>query len=252
MTAMWDKWGVRIPVTVLWVDDNQVVQVKTAEKEGYTALQIGCGQKKPKQLTKPEVGHFRAAGVPLKRHVAEFRVSPEAVLPVGTALDVRHFAAGQFVDVTGVTLGKGFQGPMKRWGFKGMPASHGASLSHRSHGSTGGRQDPGKVFKNKKMAGHMGAKQRTVQNIWVVKIEPAKGLIWVKGQVPGHNGNFLLVKDAVKKRGEQVFAGMEGGEDKGVFQLPFPTFYPSPNEDLESLPPLLADVGDTDPFAVEV
>ncbi|GJP51392.1 hypothetical protein CLOM_g10546 [Closterium sp. NIES-68] len=247
MTATWDKWGVRIPVTVLWIDDNQVVQVKTREKEGYTSLQIGSGQKKPKQLTKPELGHFRAAGVPLKRKLVEFRVSEDCVLPVGTPIDVRHFVPGQFVDVTGITVGKGFQGPMKRWGFKGMPASHGASLSHRSHGSTGGRQDPGKVFKNKKMAGHMGAKQRTVQSIWVYKVEPARGLLWVKGQVPGHSGNFVFVKDAVRKwemQGPDAVA-------HGGLELPFPTFYPPHGEDLASLPPLLADAGEVDPFVAE-
>ncbi|CAI5508933.1 unnamed protein product [Closterium sp. Naga37s-1] len=240
MTATWDKWGVRIPLTVLWIDDNQVVQVKTREKEGYTSLQIGSGQKKPKQLTKPELGHFRAAGVPLKRKLVEFRVSEDCILPVGTPIDVRHFVPGQFIDVTGTTVGKGFQGPMKRWGFKGMPASHGASLSHRSHGSTGGRQDPGKVFKNKKMAGQMGNKQRTVQSVWVYKVEPARGLLWVKGQVPGHSGNFVFVKDAVRKHEVQG----PDAQEYGGLQLPFPTFYPPAGEDLSSLPPLLADAGE--------
>ncbi|GJN37808.1 hypothetical protein PR202_gb26799 [Eleusine coracana subsp. coracana] len=145
MSAMWDKWGAKVPITVLWVDDNVVCQVKTPEKEGICALQLGAGQKKEKHLTKPEVGHFRAQGVPLKRKLREFPVTEDALLPVGTTISVRHFVPGQFVDVTGITKGKGFAGGMKRHGFKGMPASHGASLSHRSIGSTGQRDAPGRV-----------------------------------------------------------------------------------------------------------
>eukprot|EP01018_Ginkgo_biloba_P023151 Gb_28367 [translate_table: standard] len=235
MTAVWNKWGARVPITVLWVDDNIVSQVKTVEKEGHNALQIGAGQKKAKQLTKPMVGHFRGQGVPLKRKLREFPVSEDALLPVGTPITVRHFLPGQYVDIIGITRGKGFQGGMKRWGFAGMPASHGASLSHRSIGSTGGRQDPGKVFKGKKMPGHMGCEQRTVKNVWVYKIDPQRNLMWVRGQVPGAEGNFVFIKDAYYKKPD-------------LSLTPFPTHFSSPDEDLSTLEPLIADLGETDPF----
>ncbi|XP_078435801.1 ribosomal protein L3 plastid [Wolffia australiana] len=235
MTALWNKWGERVPITVLWLDDNIVSQVKTLENEGITALQIGAGQKKPKHLTKPEMGHFRAQGVPLKRKLKEFPVTEDALLPVGTPITVRHFVPGQYVDVIGITKGKGFQGGMKRWGFSGMPASHGASLSHRSIGSTGQRDAPGRVFKGKKMPGRMGGKQRTVKNVWVYRIDPARNLMWVKGQVPGAEGNFVFIKDAVYKKPDNTL-------------LPFPTFFSPEGEESSELEPLVADLGDIDPF----
>lgn len=235
MTALWDKWGARVPITVLWLEDNIVSQVKTPEKEGFSALQIGCSHKKEKHLTKPEVGHFRAQGVPMKRKLKEFPVSEDALLPVGTSIGVRHFVPGQFVDVTGITRGKGFAGGMKRHGMKGMPASHGASLSHRSIGSTGQRDAPGKVFKGRKMPGRMGGAQRTVKNVWVYKIDPARNLMWVRGQVPGAEGNFVFIKDANFKK-----------PDRSI--LPFPTYFAPEDENSEDLEPLVAELGETDPF----
>ncbi|XP_028113783.1 50S ribosomal protein L3-2, mitochondrial-like isoform X1 [Camellia sinensis] len=237
MTALWDKWGARVPISILWLDDNIVSQVKTPQNEGISALQIGCGHKKEKHLTKPEVGHFRAQGVPMKRKLREFPVSEDALLPLGFSIGVRHFVPGQFVDVTGITRGKGFQGGMKRWGMKGNPASHGASLSHRSIGSTGQRDAPGKVFKGRKMPGRMGGKQRTVKNVWVYKIDPARNLMWVRGQVPGAEGNFVFIKDAVYKKPD-------------ISMLPFPTYFAPEDENIEELEPLVADLGEVDPFMV--
>ncbi|KAH7513583.1 hypothetical protein ACOSQ2_008130 [Xanthoceras sorbifolium] len=235
MTADWDKWGKRVPTTILWADDNIVTQIKTIEKEGFFALQIGCGQKKEKHLRKPEVGHFRAQNVPMKRKLREFPVTEDALLPVGTSIGVRHFVPGQYVDISGITTGKGFQGGMKRHGFKGMPASHGASLSHRSIGSTGQRDAPGKVFKGKKMPGRMGGVQRTVKNVWVYKIDPARNLLWVRGQVPGTEGNFVFIKDAVYKKPDYSL-------------LPFPTYFAADDEDTTELGPIIADLGEQDPF----
>lgn len=195
MTQEWDANGVRVPLTVLWVDSCHVVQVKTEENEGYNALQLGVGSKRRKQLRATQAGHFERAGLDLKRKVKEFKVSRDALLPVGTELNASHFTAGQYVDVQGTTIGKGFQGVMKRWGFSGGPASHGSSKFHRGGGSTGACQDPGKTWKGTKMAGNMGNKKRTVLSALVYKVDPERNLIFIKGQVPGHAGNFVAVKD---------------------------------------------------------
>ncbi len=199
MTRLFQEDGRHVPVTVLALEDCQVVSHRTAERDGYVALQVGSGEAKQKNVAKPQREHFAKAQVPLKKKVAEFRVdSEEALLPVGATISAEHFVAGQMVDVTGHTQGKGFAGAMKRWGFGGMRATHGVSISHRAHGSTGNRQDPGKVFKNKKMAGHMGDRQRTQQNLEVVRTDATRGLIFVRGSVPGAKNGWLLVRDAVK------------------------------------------------------
>jgi large subunit ribosomal protein L3 len=198
MTRLFQDDGRHVPVTVLALDGVQVVARREADRDGYAAVQLGAGSAKAKNLSKPQRGHFGKAEVEPKAKLVEFRVADDALLEVGAELSAEHFVAGQMVDVQGVTQGKGFAGAMKRWGFKGLRASHGVSLSHRSHGSTGQRQDPGKVFKGKKMAGHMGARNRTQQNLEVVRTDAERGLIFVRGSVPGSKGSWLLVKDAAK------------------------------------------------------
>ena len=198
MTRLFQEDGRHVPVTVLSLDNLQVVARRTADNDGYDAVQLGAGSAKAKNLSKPQRGHFGKAEVEPKAKVVEFRVAEDALLDVGAEITADHFVAGQMVDVQGVTQGKGFAGAMKRWNFGGMRATHGVSVSHRAHGSTGQRQDPGKVFKNKKMAGHMGARNRTQQNLEIVRTDAARGLLFVKGSVPGSKGGWLLVKDAVK------------------------------------------------------
>ncbi len=199
MTRIYTDDGVNVPVTVLRMENCQVVSQKTDEKNGYTALQLGVGTAKVKNVTKPMRGHFAVAKVEPKRKLAEFRVSPENMVDVGAEITADHFIPGQKVDVTGTSIGKGFAGAMKRHNFKGLRASHGVSVSHRSHGSTGQCQDPGKVFKGKRMAGHMGATRVTTQNVEVVKTDVERGLILIKGAVPGSKGAWIMVRDAVKK-----------------------------------------------------
>mgnify|MGYP001619137587 FL=1 len=200
MTRIFTDAGEHIPVTVLKVDNCQVVAHRTMEKNGYVALQVGVGTAKVKNVSKAERGHFAVAKVEPKQKMAEFRVSNDALIPVGAEITADHFVAGQFVDVTGTTLGKGFAGGMKRWNFGGLRASHGVSISHRSIGGTGGRQDPGKTFKNKKMPGHLGVERVTTQNLRVVQTDVERGLILVEGAVPGHAGGWIFVRDAVKRK----------------------------------------------------
>ena len=200
MSRLFTEEGEHVPVTVLKVDNCQVVGVRTAERDCYTAVQLGVGKAKVKNVTKPMRGHFAKAKVEPKRILAEFRVSPDAVVEVGAELGADHFVVGQFVDVTGTSIGKGFQGVMKRHNFGGLNASHGVSISHRSHGSTGQRQDPGRTFKNKKMAGHTGGTRVTTQNLRVVAVDAERGLLLVRGAVPGAPQSYVTVKDAVKRK----------------------------------------------------
>ena len=199
MTRLFLEDGRQVPVTVLQLDNLQVVAQRTAEKDGYSAVQLGAGTAKAKRTTAAMRGHFAKAKVEPKRKIAEFRVSPENLIGVGEEITADHYFEGQFVDIAGTSIGKGFAGAMKRHNFGGLRASHGVSISHRSHGSTGQCQDPGKVFKGKKMAGHLGAVRVTTQNLQVVRTDSDRGLIMVKGSVPGSKGGWVTIKDAVKK-----------------------------------------------------
>lgn len=199
MTRIFTDSGVHVPVTVLKVDHCEVVAHRTDEKNGYTAVQVGVGLAKVKNVSRAQRGHFAAAKVEPKQKLAEFRVDAADMIPVGAEITVDHFVVGQFVDVTGSSTGKGFAGGMKRWNFGGLRATHGVSISHRSIGSTGGRQDPGKTFKNKKMPGHMGTDRITTQNLRVVQTDLTRGLIMVEGAVPGVKGGYVFVRDAVKR-----------------------------------------------------
>ncbi len=198
MTRLFDEAGTHVPVTVLSLDGCQVTAQRTQEKDGYVALQLGAGAKKAKNTSKAERGHFAKALVEPKRKVAEFRVSEDNLIDVGAELSADHFLPGQKVDVSGITVGKGFAGAMKRWNFGGMRATHGVSVSHRAHGSTGQRQDPGKVFKGKHMAGHMGSDNVTTLNLTVFRVDVERGLILIKGAVPGTEGTWVRIRDAVK------------------------------------------------------
>ena len=199
MTRLFAEDGAHIPVTILELDGCQVVGQRTQERDGYVALQLGAGTKKAKNTNKAQREVFAKAEVEPKHYVTEFRVDAEGLLDVGAELSADHFLAGQKVDIQGETIGKGFAGAMKRWNFGGLRASHGVSVSHRSHGSTGQRQDPGKTFKGKKMAGHYGQEVVTQQNLTVVRVDAERGLILIKGAVPGHDGSYVKVRDAVKK-----------------------------------------------------
>ncbi len=214
MTQVFTEAGERIPVTVLQLHNCQVVAHRTEEKNGYTALQLGAGLAKVKNVSRAERGHFAVAKVEPKSKLAEFRVSPDNIIDVGAEITADHYLEGQFVDVTATSIGKGFAGGMKRHGFGGLRASHGVSISHRSHGSTGQCQDPGKVFKGKKMAGHMGATRVTTQNLKVVRTDVDRGIVLVRGAVPGAKGSWVLVKDAVKK------SAPEGVPTPGSFRIP--------------------------------
>ena len=221
MTRVFNDEGEHVPVTVLKVDQLQVVAVRSEEKDKYTAVQLGYGKAKVKNVTQPNRGHFAKAKVEPKKKLVEFRVAKDAVLEVGAELVPSHFVAGQFVDVIGTTIGRGFTGSMVRWNFHGLEASHGVSVSHRSHGSTGNRQDPGRVFKGKKMAGHMGHRRVTIQNLEVFGVDPDRGLILLKGGVPGPKGGWVRVTDAVKSALPQ--------------QAPFPAAVVHKGEALEAI-----------------
>ncbi|KAK4534687.1 hypothetical protein CDCA_CDCA02G0712 [Cyanidium caldarium] len=256
MLPFWNAYGQYNCVTVLAVDNNHVLQVKqlpanASPVKGLSdmAVQIGAGFIRPYQAKRTHRFHCAYAGTDVKEKLVEFRVAPASAAEValGTPITARHFAPGQYVDVTGTSIGKGFQGPMKRHGFHGQPASHGVSLAHRSHGATGQRQDPGRVFKGKKMAGHMGCKRVTVQNLLLQRIDLRRNLLYVSGHVPGHAGNWVMVRDAVKRSGAKWW-------DKLPHPPPFPTYVPSDDDDdtaTDDVADLFAAPPGVDPFRVE-
>jgi large subunit ribosomal protein L3 len=199
MTRLFKDDGTHVPVTVLHLDEVRVVAARTVETDGYAAVQLGIGRAKTKNVSKPQKGHYAKAKVEPAMKLVEFRVAEDALLEAGAVLSPAHFSVGQFVDVAGITKGKGFAGGMKRWNFAGLEASHGVSISHRSLGSTGNRQDPGKTFKNKKMAGHLGQERVTTLNLEVAGLDEARNLMLVRGAVPGSKGSYVLLRDAIKK-----------------------------------------------------
>jgi large subunit ribosomal protein L3 len=232
MTRYFDEAGVHVPVTVLSLDGCQVTAQRTKERDGYVALQLGAGAKKVKNTSQGERGHFAKALVEPKHYVTEFRVSEDSLIDVGAELTADHFVPGQYVDIQGTTIGKGFAGGMKRWNFGGLRATHGVSLSHRSLGSTGNRQDPGKTFKNKKMGGHLGVETVTTQNITVVRVDVERGLILVKGAVPGAEGSYVKVRDATKSP-TPAGAPKPGGFKKPGQQEAAPA--PAPEEEVAAV-----------------
>ncbi|HUY68839.1 MAG TPA: 50S ribosomal protein L3 [Alphaproteobacteria bacterium] len=214
MTRVFDEDGAHVPVTVLHLENVQVTGQRTKDKHGYAAVQVGYGKAKPKNVPKPMKEHFAKSQIEPKMKLAEFRVTDDALLEMGAEIKASHFKPGQFVDVCATSIGKGFAGVMKRWNFRGLRASHGVSISHRSHGSTGQRQDPGRVFKGKKMAGHMGDRRVTTLNLLVVAVDDADGLIFVKGAVPGAEGGYVRIRDAIKNKKAKVKAAPKKDDKK--------------------------------------
>ena len=242
MTRLFDEAGTHVPVTVLSLEGCQVTAQRTQDRDGYVALQLGAGAKKPKNTSNAMRGHFAKALVEPKRHIAEFRVSEDNLIDVGAEFTADHFVPGQKVDVSGLTVGKGFQGAMKRWNFGGMRATHGVSVSHRAHGSTGQRQDPVKVFKGKKMAGNMGQELVTTLNLTVFRVDVERGLILIKGAVPGTEGTFVKIRDAIKMAAPSDIP-MPGGIKKAAGAAPAPAETPAEETQVSGTPPEATDGG---------